>query len=197
MRSDISDYLIHFTKGDDIDDAFNNLRNIVQQARIGGSSNKIRGGYNCVCFSEAPLSSLTSGLINPDFYSPYSPFGILTTKQVVFDGGGRPVIYQTEEEYDPLDEEHRWRHVLYDLHRVPPIDFTWEREWRIKTNAFILNPRFVNIVVPEKKWADNLILEHEQNEKWKVYRYKQIMEESLAVQYAEPFSWNITVLNET
>jgi hypothetical protein len=35
----------------------------------------IRSGDYCVCFTEAPLMSLASGLVNPSNFSRYSPFG--------------------------------------------------------------------------------------------------------------------------
>lgn len=93
-RSDISPVLIHFTSGEDEDDAFVRLRKIIAERRLIAGSHRIKGAYNCVCFSEAPLTSLKSGLVNEANYSNYSPFGIIVSKKWLFDQGGRPVIYQ-------------------------------------------------------------------------------------------------------
>jgi hypothetical protein len=81
MREDMSDFLIHFTKGESKETAYQNLKSIIEQQRVNGFNSLIRDGSECVCFSEAPLSSLKSGLLNPSFYSCYSPFGILTNKK--------------------------------------------------------------------------------------------------------------------
>jgi hypothetical protein len=45
-----------------------------------GGGTKIRGGYDCVRFTEAPLASLGQGLVNPSVYSRYFPFGIMFEK---------------------------------------------------------------------------------------------------------------------
>ncbi len=104
-RIDVSPNLVHFAKGHDYNNAFNNLTNIIGENIIYGSNNMIKGGYKCVCFSEAPLPCITNGLNNNQNYTKYSPFGIMTSKKWLFSIGGRPVIYQTEEEYNLLVEE--------------------------------------------------------------------------------------------
>jgi hypothetical protein len=93
-RLDISPYLIHFTSGESYEDAFTRLRKIIADRELIAGSRYIKGNYRCVCFSEAPLTSLTSGLVNEDYYSRYSPFGIMVSKQWLFAQGGRPVVYQ-------------------------------------------------------------------------------------------------------
>ena len=89
-RVDISDKIIHFTKGENEEEAFYNLCNIVDEGQILGTHEKIKGSYKCVCFSEAPITSLRDGLVNPAAYSRYSPFGILLEKSWLFDKGGDP-----------------------------------------------------------------------------------------------------------
>jgi len=132
-RADISPYLVHFTSGTTYEDAFTRLRKILADRSLIAGSRFIKGNYRCVCFSEAPLTSLTDGLVNQDYYSRYSPFAIMISKHWLFAQGGRPVIYQSAEEYYPLPDSHRWRHVLYEpSDSTKSIDFTWEREWRIK-----------------------------------------------------------------
>jgi len=56
MREDMSDFLIHFTKGESKETAYQNLKSIIEQQRVNGSNSLIRDGSECVCFSEAPLS---------------------------------------------------------------------------------------------------------------------------------------------
>ncbi|WP_075989675.1 hypothetical protein [Vibrio fluvialis] len=194
MRDDISEMLVHFTKGKDWDEAYKNLVSIISQFEVYGSNNKIKDGSRCVCFSEAPVSSLQNGLINHSLYSPYSPFGIITKKEYVFSLGGRPVIYQKEEEFDQLTEGNSWRHMRYE---PPNIDFMWEREWRIKADSFQITPEICKIVVPNSEWADRLICEHECEQKWQTIQFSQIMDELLAMQYEEPFPWTIVTLQST
>ncbi|BCL70231.1 hypothetical protein TUMSATVNIG1_21910 [Vibrio nigripulchritudo] len=191
MRDDISEMLVHFTKGKDMGEAFENLIHIVSQLAIYGSNNKIKDGSRCVCFSETPVSSLKNGLINNEQYSPYSPFGIMTNKEHVFALGGRPVIYQHEDEFEQLTRENSWRHMRYE---PPYIDFTWEREWRIKTDRFKVNPEVCKIIVPDIDWAKLLKHKHKCEQRWQTIQFSQIMDDTLASQYEEPFPWSIDVL---
>lgn len=109
-RPDISDKLTHFTSGESVEDAYERLRAIMADCRLVGSGEKIRGGFRCVCFTEAPLASLATGLVNPTAYSRYSPFGVIFDKSWIFQAGGRPVIYQSDAEFEGLPEGIRWRH---------------------------------------------------------------------------------------
>ncbi len=194
MREDMSDFLIHFTKGEDMEGAYQNLKSIIDQTVVHGSSAKIRDGSKCVCFSEAPHSSLKNGLSNPSFYSPYSPFGIMTTKEYIYNLGGRPVIYQPESEFSQLSVYNSWRHMRFEL---PGIDFTWEREWRIKTDGYRFHPRNTQVIVPDNSWAQRLIGEHDAEQQWLTLQYSQIMDELLVIQYEEPFPWIVVELNNT
>ena len=194
-RMDISPYLIHFTKGNDLNDAFNNLVSIISDGAIIGSNNLIKGGYNCVCFSEAPIDCLSNGLINSNFYSKYSPFGIIVNKEWLFQKGGRPVIYQTESEYDLLAETQKWRHMTYNLIEEPIIDFTWEREWRINIDELYINPMDCGIILPNDSWADCLLSMHSRNEEYEFQRNLVCYnDELLAESLREEFPWDIWIL---
>ena len=187
-RNDMSDFLIHFTKGDSWKAAFACLQKITtEQALLGGGS-MIRGGYPCVCFSEAPLAALKNGLINPGYYSQYSPFGILVQKRWLFQRGGRPVIYQPEAEFAALPESHRWRHMRYE---PPVIDFSWEREWRINCASLTFDCTTASIVVPDDVWAQHMVQQHEHEQEYRVMQYSMILDDTLAQLYYEPFVWNI------
>lgn len=191
-RKDLSSRLIHFTKNTEETDAFSNLKSILYSGIIYGTSTLIKGGYNCVCFSETPINCISNGLVNNDCYSKYSPFGIMVDKDWLFSLGGRHVIYETESEYSFLVEENRWRHMTYDLLHIPPIDFTWEREWRIKTDKLILNPEYCSIVVPSNYFAQHLIDEFNYNEDIHVEQLKIIFKEDcLAELSRDYFPWKI------
>jgi len=195
-RVDISPYLVHFTKGENNEDAFKRLQKIIAERRLIAGTQFIKGNYSCVCFSEAPLAMLTGGLVNQEYYSRYSPFGIMVSKEWVFAHGGRPVIYETEQEYDDLPDTHRWRHVLYELREgFFPVDFTWEREWRIRCDQLEFDERSAMIVLPDSKWAKRLIAQHDEEQDWFVAQYRQLMGDTIAEQYRENFRWTIRMLS--
>jgi hypothetical protein len=83
--------------------------------------------------------------------SRYAPFGVMVDKSWLFSRGGRPVIYQPENEYFQLPEAFRHRHVRYEPDNG--IDFTWEREWRIPGDVEI-QPANVTLVVPDRRFPD-------------------------------------------
>jgi hypothetical protein len=194
-RSDISPNLVHFTSGASHVEAFTRLRKIIADRSLLAGSRFIKGDYRCVCFSEAPLTSLKDGLVNKDYYSRYSPFGILVSKQWLFAQGGRPVIYQSTEEYYSLPETHRWRHVLYEPgDSRDKIDFTWEREWRIKCDSLAFDQSSANIIVLDHSWVQRLISEHEWEEDYRVMEYKLIFDDDIAEQYRNSFGWTVLTL---
>lgn len=65
----------------------------------------------------------------------------MVPKQWLYVQGGRPVIYQSDKEFYDLPEAIRWRHVRYEPASSPPIDFTWEREWRIQCRYLHIGPQ--------------------------------------------------------
>lgn len=192
-RNDISDKLIHFTSGENYNDAYNRLRKIINDGHLIANGTKIKGGYKCVCFTEAPLVSLQGGLVNPNAYSRYSPFGILFEKKWIYKQGGRPVFYQSDEEFQLLPESLRWRHMRYE---PDDIDFSWEREWRIHCEHLVFSPENAVIILPDKRFADRLIFKHNEEQDYKVLQYSVIMSALLAEQYREDFKWSISLLNE-
>jgi hypothetical protein len=195
-RLDISPNLVHFTGGESYEAAFIRLRKIVADRMLIAGSRYIRGNYHCVCFSEAPLTSLTGGLVNEDYYSRYSPFGIMVSKEWLFAKGGRPVIYQSADEYHLLPENQRWRHVLYEPSGGnKKIDFTWEREWRIQCDYLAFDQSCAHIVVLDQSWADRLISEHDREETYRVMEYKLIFGDDLiAEMYSKSFGWVVWTL---
>lgn len=196
-RPDIAPEVIHFTKGDSVQHAFSMLRKILDERQLLGGTGYIRSGARCVCFTEAPLEQLCEifwwtahdGL-------RYKPFGILASKRWLFERGGRPVIYQPEEEYIGLPVDLRYRHVRYEPTREPAVDFTWEREWRIWTDSLSLDPTAVRVVVPSDDYATVLRRQHEREQEALVAHYSQILGQQLAEQSREVFPWTIINLDD-
>jgi hypothetical protein len=145
-RVDTSEFLVHFTKGDN---ARNDFASIVNSAELRGGTGYIKGNFRCVCFTEAPLHALQDILMHPsDHCFKYAPYGIIVKKTWLFQHGGRPVIYQPDSEFADLPEAAKWRHVRYEPNATPPVDFTWEREWRVQLDSLAVSPDNAWLVVP-------------------------------------------------
>ena len=196
-RADVSDNLIHFTKGSSAVDAFGRLRQIMSERRLLAGDYMIRGGYRCVCFTEAPLTAIAESFFD-DFPSfRYAPFGLMFHKSLVFAAGGRPVIYQPESEFLALPEEIRWRHVRYEPSIENSIDFTWEREWRIRCEEFCFRTSDAVIVVPTGEWIDYLLEIHRHEQDIIVEAYSTVFEGDemyIAEQLREEFRWRVVSL---
>lgn len=123
IRDDISDKLVHLTRGEPDQLAAENFLSIMNEKTIRGGIGEIKGQHRCVCFSEAPLQKLAS-ILSTDTVRGfrYMPFGVMVSKQWLFEKGGRPVIYQTDKEYKHLPENLQYRHVRYEPSK--DIDFT-------------------------------------------------------------------------
>lgn len=154
IAHDLSENLVHLTRGDSYQEASGILEKILGERRLLGGTGFIKGEYRCVCFTEAPIARLGMILAQPTAHqNRYMPYGIMVKKQWLFRKGGRPVIYQPDGDFAVLPEELRYRHVRYE---PPKIDHSWEREWRIQTEALQLEPEEVTIVVPNRAWADRV-----------------------------------------
>ena len=90
-----------------------------------------------------------------DKASRYQPFGVMLDKAWLFAQGGRPVIYQSADEYEGLPPALHYRHVRYEPSNAidKVVDFTWEREWRIPGDL-VLPPEKVTVVVPSRQFVD-------------------------------------------
>ncbi len=149
-RPDITDSLVHFIRGADFASALGVLRTILGEQVLRGSGRLARGQYPVVCFSEAPIEYLGYAIAQQAHSKPpYQPVGIVVSKTWLFARGGRPVIYQSDTEFEELNADVRWRHVRYDPIGSPPIDFTWEREWRICTPELHFSADDVTVVLPD------------------------------------------------
>jgi len=193
-RFDISDKLIHFTAGEALEDAFDRLGAIVREGRLIGGSRMIRGGYRCISFTEAPLAAFAPAFMRQFPFTRYSPFGLMFEKNWVFERGGRPVIYQPESDFDLLPEDLRWRHVRFEPTREIAIDWTWEREWRIRCDELAFTPAEAVIVVPDEQWAHQLRRIHDAHQDMIVELYAEAVDADIAEIWREQFPWHIVPL---
>jgi hypothetical protein len=193
-RRDLSDKVIHFTRGESPDHAFSVLRKIIAQRRLIAGAGMIRGGYPCVCFTEAPLPILADGFSARLSRARYSPFGLMFPKSWVFARGGRPVIYRPDCDFAELPEGLRWKHVRYEIGNETDIDFTWEREWRIRCDALAFGPGEATVVLPNREWWDLLADIHETEQEWIVEAYATVLDREIAESARAPFRWEVVTL---
>ena len=193
-RADISDKVIHFTRGATYEDALGILLTIVGEGRLSGGTGMIRGGYRCVCFTEAPLPAIAGSFVNAETFTRYSPFGVMFDKSWVYAQGGRPVIYQPDTDFNKLTEDMRWRHVRYDPAGTPPVDFTWEREWRIPCERLQFSPAEAVLVVPDEEWESFILGIWDSQQQLEVEAYSALFEQIIVEQLQEPFPWRVVRL---
>lgn len=123
--------LTHFTRRSVAGDAMDNLVSILRTGIILGSRRLVRTSRAVVCLFDAPWPELNRLLVR-DNRRRYEAFGVALDKRYAFAIGARPVIYMPwPEACQMLDEEELWRVVAIDLEQTPPLDWTFEREWRI------------------------------------------------------------------
>ena len=150
LREDISEYLFHFTKGED---AFETLQKILDEGRLLSSKEN-----RYICFTEAPITMLKGffNFVERNYSTPtiIAPYGIGIKKDILFQKGARPVIYGTREEKKLLPERLQWRHVNMNL---PDYDFSWLREWRIKCNYIKFKPEHIIVIT---RTTDEQLLLH-------------------------------------
>ena len=95
-RIDLSDSLIHWTKGEDYQSAFDVLLAIIYENRLLAGCGDIKGQYYFVCFTETPkdVFHLVKG--------KYKPFGICIPKDHVYSlGGGNALAYDVMKDRPP------------------------------------------------------------------------------------------------
>jgi hypothetical protein len=190
IRDDLSDRLVHLTKGQSEKEAAQNFLNIVRTKTLRGGTGYMKGGFRCVCFTEAPIGKLAHILAQPSVHGmQYAPLGIMLDKLTLFQAGGRPVIYQPDSDYHLLAQSQRFRHKRYEPDAG--IDFSWEREWRILTDAFCLNPASVTLIVPNRAWSDYLFKRHADD----LQSYALVMKD-MAYALIDKCPWHFLVLED-
>lgn len=137
-RTDMAARITHLTRGDNSDEAFENLWKILTDKKLIGSGTAgfISGKRKAVCLQELPLSAIAENLMYEKALGGkirYSPFGVRFHKGFIYRKGGRPVIYEDKDVMKSLlPEDEYWRIVdlkLVDIEAY--VDWTHEREWRV------------------------------------------------------------------
>lgn len=148
-RSDITTRLTHLTRSQNGMSAFDVLNKILEEKCIHGSTREsgyIVGDDRAVCFQDVPLLGVAENIIYENQLQKrgdrkrYEAFGIRVNKQHAYKRGARPVIYgQTYELKNILSPSEYWRIVNYDITDIDnAIDWTHEREWRIKGDYYFI-----------------------------------------------------------
>jgi hypothetical protein len=143
--------LSHFTRASRLGDALDNLAAILREGVIHGSTRMIRGRRAAVCLFDAPFGELKEILVRQNRHR-YQPFGIAIDKRYAFKMGARPVLYMPlPEAQRMLAEEELWRVVAIDPEHNPPIDWSFEREWRLPGDLKVPASGAVALV---RTWGD-------------------------------------------
>lgn len=151
-REDLSDYLFHFTKNKD---AIKTLEKITDEKSIIDINKK-----GVICFTEAPLLSLVRMFeIFDKYQNPmYAPYGVAIKKDLLFNMGGRPVIYGSPDEKELLNESIKWRFESFH----PTIkDFTWLREWRVPKSKIDISVENCFVITKTKNELYRLMFNEE------------------------------------
>lgn len=139
-RSDVSSWLLHLTrprweKDGRVVSSFDVLTEIVNSRVLRASLRSeitSREQLGATCFYDVPPSAWTQLVeTNP---SGRTGHGVLVHKTALWAMGGRPAIYTEQSTPELWPAAERYRIIHTDLARNPPIDWTHEREWRLRGN---------------------------------------------------------------
>lgn len=162
-RIDSSGYLYHwvranpYIKGEkeiNYDVAYKTFLKILRDGFLKPGSAKMTADVESICFTESPE------YFSEWDQSRYQPFGFKFVKKRIYEYGGRPVIYGSYEDKKELPPSLKWRfapHLPMDIKPGWPfgLDYTWEREWRLRTGALDLLDA-INVIVPDESFASKL-----------------------------------------
>ena len=176
VRRDVGELLFHFTRTPEkatvswsmpgggltsmSSSAFAVLYKILSEGKLEGTSTWTYG-QKCICFTEAPITefnsifSLVAIAALKQERPRYEPYGVAVSKKWLFEQGGRPVIYDHPDAFENFPQDLRYRFVPYNP--VRGINYTWEREWRIKTDVLRLDPKHTLVIVPTADEAFELV----------------------------------------
>ena len=200
IREDLSHNLVLLVKGDTPVEALSIFDKILRDQALIAGDGDIKGNWRCVCFTETPLAHLAQALCLRDVHNfRYFPAGIMASKEWLFAKGGRPVIYQPDAEYSLLPEELQYRHVRYELDHVKAdrtVDWTWEREWRIKTDRLAFKPEEVTLICPDRRWVDRLMDAYTKRTRQEVMMHAMVTDGLAASMGVKRFPWHYIALED-
>ncbi len=143
-RSDLTSRLCHLTRSTLEKSALEVLYDILDTKTLKGSTSEgfIIGDDKAVCFQDIPLYSIAENIQYEDEMARsnkskihYECIGLRFNKALLFiNKGARPVIYGPKDELKGfINEKEFWRIVNLDYTDSDAIiDWTHEREWRVK-----------------------------------------------------------------
>ncbi len=143
--------IAHFTRAAGGARALDNLISILRAGAIRASARMVRGGRPVVCLCDAPVGELRRILARAN-RKRYEPFGVAVEKRYAFRMGARPALYMPWSEAERLlIAEEWWRVVTIELASEPPIDWSFEREWRVAGDLPLVPAATVALV---ETWRD-------------------------------------------
>jgi hypothetical protein len=149
-REDLSQWLIHLSHGG-VANGMSlapkaAMMNILCEGRIRASQREEIRKYDPVgaaCLYDVPPSTWQKLVeTNPNGRRGY---GLIVSKHAFWYLGGRPAIYDHDPGRPAWPEDQRYRLIWTNLNRQPPVDWTHEREWRIRGDLnlhVMLEPAF-------------------------------------------------------
>jgi hypothetical protein len=147
--------LTHFTRASTTATALDNLVAILKDNVVRGGTGMVRGGNPAVCMFDVPIPELGT-ILDRRNRRRYEPFGIAVDKRYAFTMGARPVIYLPWNEAEKiLAPEESWRVVSFEMDKNPPVDWTFEREWRVAGDLRI-DPALAAALVETWKDVDEI-----------------------------------------
>lgn len=165
--TDMSDYVVHFTKDYASNNAYDNIigilanRKIEARNRFGIGRDKAPdpSGQKAVCFSEVPLHLLKR------LADKRSQYGIGFNKNFVIRNSGNPILYAYKDNLPNLAIQQLMEQALATpeapIWNVTPfVDapgkyssgnyfFEWEREWRKVGDLHFAEPEVAFLIIPE------------------------------------------------
>ncbi|HEV2171013.1 MAG TPA: hypothetical protein VGR40_08700 [Candidatus Binatus sp.] len=147
--------LTHFTRASTTTSALDNLAAILKDGVIRGGRRMIRGTRPAVCMFDVPIAELRT-ILDRRNRRRYEPFGIAVDKRYAFSMGARPVIYLPWREAEKiLAPEESWRVVSIEFDKEPPVDWSYEREWRL-AGDLLFEPALAAALVETWKDVDEI-----------------------------------------